>query len=146
RRERCDEEPAMFSLRHRLWVALRVLAAALLLCTQAEAAAAAALPAAACGRAPAFDDDHFSHPTRIDNPWLPFTPGTQFILNGRSNSGNRRVPHQVILTVTNLTKVIDGVRALVLWDRDFNAGRLTEAELAFEAQDDAGSVWNLGEY
>jgi hypothetical protein len=51
-----------------------------------------------------------------------------------------------VLTVTNLTKVIDGVRSVVLWDRDFQSGELTEAELAFHAQDATGRVWATGEY
>jgi hypothetical protein len=52
----------------------------------------------------------------------------------------------VVFTVTDLTKVVDGVRSLVMFDRDFNAGALVEAELAFHAQDDSGNVWNMGEY
>jgi hypothetical protein len=52
----------------------------------------------------------------------------------------------VLFTVTDLTKVVDGVRTVVIWDRDVNAGRLTEGELAFMAQDDDGTVWNFGEY
>ena len=125
---------------------LRVMAVLLLLAAQAGVSEAAGLPAHGCGRVLSFDDDNFSHPTRIDNPWLPLIPGMQFTLSGRSNSSNRRRPHQVVLTVTDLTKVIDGVRTVVLWDRDFQEGRLTESELAFDAEDDAGNVWNLGEY
>ena len=52
----------------------------------------------------------------------------------------------MVFTVTNLTKVLNGVRNVVIWDRDFNDGQLAEAELAFFAQDNAGNVWNLGEY
>jgi hypothetical protein len=52
----------------------------------------------------------------------------------------------VVFTVTDLTKVIDGVRNVVLYDLDYNAGNLVEAELAFHAQDDGGNVWNMGEY
>jgi hypothetical protein len=91
-------------------------------------------------------DHRFSDPARIDNPWSPLVPGTQFVLEGRSNRGHGRLPHRVVFTVTDLTKVIDGVAARVLWDRDYNAGRLLEAELALHAQDDDGNVWNFGEY
>ncbi len=49
-------------------------------------------------------------------------------------------------TVTDLTKVIDGVRTLVIWERDFTAGKLSEPELAFFAQDNDGNVWLVGEY
>jgi hypothetical protein len=90
--------------------------------------------------------DTFSDPVRIDNRWFPLTPGTQFILGGRANRGQGRLRHRVVFTVTDLTKVINGVRNLVLWDRDYNAGRLQEAEITFHAQDDEGKVWNFGEY
>ena len=42
-------------------------------------------------------------------------------------------------TVTDLSKVIDGVRTLVIWERDYTAGQLSEPELAFFAQDNAGN-------
>jgi hypothetical protein len=105
--------------------------------------AGAAGPGAATGRPPAA---RFSNPTTIDNAWFPLAPGTQFTLAGRADRGHGQRRHRVVFTVTDLTKVIDGVRALVLWDRDYNAGRLEEGELTFHAQDDAGTVWNLGEY
>jgi len=60
--------------------------------------------------------------------------------------GKRRIHHRVVFTVTNLTKVIDGVRNLVLWDRDYSANRLVEAALAFFAQDNDGHVWHWGQY
>src|SRR5256714_985674 len=85
-------------------------------------------------------------PTSIDIRWLPLTPGTQFFLHGTANRGGGPTDHEVVLTVTDLTKRIDGVRTLVLWDRDFNSGELAEEELALHAQDDDGNVWNLGEY
>jgi hypothetical protein len=52
----------------------------------------------------------------------------------------------LVFTVTDLTKVIAGVRTLVIWDRDYSAGRLVETELAFFAQDNDGNVWELGEH
>ena len=93
-----------------------------------------------------FDRRNFTASTRIDNRWNPLVPGTQFIYEGRSDRGHGRRAHRVVFTVTDLTKVIDGVRTVVLWDRDINGGRLLEAELAFHAQDDDGNVWNMGEY
>jgi hypothetical protein len=51
-----------------------------------------------------------------------------------------------VTTVTDLTKVIDGVRTLVVWDRDYSGGELVETEIAFHAQDNAGNVWHLGQY
>jgi hypothetical protein len=93
-----------------------------------------------------FDRANFPAAPKIDNKWSPLAPGTQFIMAGRANRGHRRRPHRVVFTVTDLTKVIDGVRTVVLWDRDYNGGRLQEGELTFFAQDDDGVVWNLGEY
>jgi hypothetical protein len=93
-----------------------------------------------------FDAKNFSDSTRIDNKFSPLEPGMQLIYEGRSNRGGGRLPHRVIFTVTSLTKEIDGVRAVTLWDRDINNGKLLEGELAFWAQDDDGNVWLLGEY
>jgi hypothetical protein len=111
------------------------------LCAAPSVAAAAPDPAFAL-----FDPAKFTRSTVIDNPYFPLAPRTQFILEGRSDRGEGRRRHRVVFTVTDLTKVIDGVRTVVMWDRDINAGKLLEEELAFMAQDDAGTVWNFGEY
>jgi len=89
---------------------------------------------------------NFSAPTHVDNRWHPLVPGTQFAFQGRSDRGLGRMPHRVIFTVTGLTKKIDGVDTMVLYDRDFNDRTLSEAEITFFAQDDDGNVWNFGEY
>jgi hypothetical protein len=89
---------------------------------------------------------NFSASTQVDNKWHPLVPGTQFVYEGRSNRGLGRLPHRVIFTVTGLTKKIDGVDAVVLYDRDINRGKQLEAEITFFAQDDDGNVWNMGEY
>jgi hypothetical protein len=68
------------------------------------------------------------------------------VFAGHSNRGLGRLPHRVVFTVTGLTKKIDGVDAVVLFDRDINRNKLLEAEITFFAQDDDGTVWNLGEY
>jgi hypothetical protein len=72
--------------------------------------------------------------------------GTQLVYVGYINDPDGRVEHRVVFTVTDLTKTIDGVPTVVVLDRDDNAGQLTEAELAFQAQDDNGTVWSFGEY
>ena len=93
-----------------------------------------------------FDPSAFSNPTTIDNRLLPSIPGTRFIPSTGSRTGNGLLPHRVVLTVSDMTKVIDGVPTVVVWDQDINDGHLVEAELAFHAQDDAANIWNLGEY
>jgi hypothetical protein len=80
--------------------------------------------------------------TTVDNTFLPLQPGRQFTLTGTTTAGK----HEVVFTVTNVTKWVNHVRTVVLWDRDFQDGVLTEEELAFMAQDDQGNVWSLGEY
>lgn len=101
---------------------------------------------AACTPLTAFKASRFSDPTRINNRWSPFAPGMQYTLEGRADRGGGVLPHRVVLTVTDLTKVIDGVTTRVIWDRDFSSGELVEAELAFFAQDKDANVWGLGEY
>ena len=93
-----------------------------------------------------FDPDNFDNPTVIDNEWLPMTPGTQAVYEGTTNEDDELLEHQVIITVTDLTKVIDGIETVVSWDLDFSDGELVEAELAFFAQDNDGNVWRLGEH
>jgi hypothetical protein len=103
-----------------------------------------AVPAAAAGDD--FDAARFSDPRTVDNPWQSLQPGMQFVYRGTTIEGSERVGHRLVSTVTDLTKRIDGVRTVVVWDRDFSAGKLVEAEIAFFAQDDAGNVWELGEH
>ncbi len=93
-----------------------------------------------------YDSGRFASSTDISNQWFPLRPGTQFVYAGKINQDGERVEHRVVFTVTDLVKVIDGVRNVVLFDLDYNAGELAEAELAFHAQDDGGNIWNMGEY
>jgi hypothetical protein len=94
-----------------------------------------------------FDRKNFSEgSTTIDNRFLPFVPGTQFVFDGTANRGAGQGSHRVIFTVTDVTKWVNGVRTLVIWDRDIQDGQLVEEELAFFAQDVSGNVWTMGEY
>lgn len=111
---------------------------------RAEKSSPAAL--SSCDPLTRFKKKNFSNPTKIDNKWFPLKPGTQWVLEGRANRGHGVLPHQVIFTVTDLTKVINGVKSVVVFDRDISDGVLVESELAFFAQDDQGNVWNVGEY
>jgi hypothetical protein len=112
----------------------------------ALAGVSAAKKAIPCDPVTKFDAYNFPRSPRITNRFLPLLPGTQFTLEGRANRGGGPLPHTVVLTVTDLTKVIQGVRTVVLYDVDSNEGQLQEAELAFHAQDAVGRVWGLGEY
>jgi hypothetical protein len=123
-----------------------VLGAAAVVLVLAAWSAPPARAAVTCKPLAPFAAANFHAPTAITNPYLPLLPGTQAVLDGTIKSGGASLPHRVTLTVTDVTKVIDGVRTLVLWDVDTTEGRLVESELTFFAQDDAGNVWNLGEY
>lgn len=93
-----------------------------------------------------FDPANFDRSATIDNKWFPLRPGTAFVYEGSTVEDGERVPHRGVFTVTDLVKVIDGVRNIVIWDRDYRAGELVEAELALFAQDNSGNVWHLGQY
>lgn len=82
----------------------------------------------------------------IDNPWWPLTAGTQFVYEGFTVEDGEEIPHRIVFTVTDLTKEIEGVQTVVVYDRDFSDDVLEEAELAFFAQDREGNVWHFGQY
>jgi hypothetical protein len=94
-----------------------------------------------------FDPKNFSRPTTIDNEWMPLKPGTRFVYEGLSYEDKpTAVAHRFVVSVTDLTKVIGGIRAVISYDLDYADGKLEEAELAFFAQDNDGNVWRMGEY
>ena len=94
-----------------------------------------------------FDPGSFALSTQIDNPWMPLKPGTRFVYEGTTvEDDGTVVPHRIEVNVTDLTKMIGGVRTLITWDLDYSGGELVEAELAFLAQDTLGNVWRMGEY
>lgn len=138
------------------WAASLIGAVSITGCRDAEAPAEAPDTAAAArfievddvGRVPIpfYDPNNFSDPTRIDNPLLPMSPGTRFVLKGETVSDGEAVEHEVVQVVTGLTKTVNGLRTVVLWERDISDGVVAEAEIAFFAQDDDGNVWLLGEY
>jgi hypothetical protein len=93
-----------------------------------------------------FDYENFDNPTIIDNEWFPLQPGMQYIYEGVTDEDGEAIPHRVITTVTDLTKEVDGIRSVVIWDQDFSDEELVETEIAFFAQDNDGNVWRIGEY
>ena len=93
-----------------------------------------------------FDPRNFARSTIINNEWFPLKPGMQFVYYGHTDHDGQIVPRRLVITVTDLIKVIDGVPSVVTWDLDYAAEELVEAELAFFAQDNDGNVWRMGEY
>ncbi|MFZ0854045.1 MAG: hypothetical protein WAO08_33200 [Hyphomicrobiaceae bacterium] len=92
-----------------------------------------------------FDRNKFDRSTDIDNKWFPLKPGTQYVYKGSTQEEKKRLPHRVVFVVTDLAKVINGVKAIVVWELDYQAGNLVEQELVFFAQDKDGNVWHLGQ-
>ncbi|HEU5260051.1 MAG TPA: hypothetical protein VFU41_01375 [Gemmatimonadales bacterium] len=94
-----------------------------------------------------FDAGKFTRSIPVDNKWMPLKPGTRFVYEGTTiEDDGTAVPHRVVINVTDLTKMIGGVRTVITWDLDYSDGELVEAELAFFAQDTTGTVWRMGEY
>lgn len=91
------------------------------------------------------DPKRFSRPTVVDNVWMPLIPGKQYVYDGSVVEEGRRIPHQIVYTVTDLVKVINGILCVVVFDKDLSRGKLEEQELVFFAQDDDGNVWHLGQ-
>jgi hypothetical protein len=93
-------------------------------------------------KCPPFDHSLFTHPTQITNPLLPMPPGTLYVFTGASGGK----PTNDILTITHDTKMIAGVKTLVVNDTGTVKGVKTESTLDYFAQDDKGNVWYFGEY
>ncbi len=112
-----------------------------------RAAAGSAGPQASEHRFEDFDQSNFDATSiTINNRYLPLKPGMRYVYRGSDVRDGKRVPHRVDYIVTDLTKVVDGVRTVVIWDRDYVRDQLEEAELTFFAQDKTGNVWHLGQY
>ena len=125
---------------------LTILVASLLLLANAVPASGADPKPPPCKTAAEFDPANFPNPPKIDNQWNPLAPGMQFVMAGEANGGKGLLPHRVVSTVTDLIKVVNGVPAVVILETDINQGVLVKSELAFQAQDNAGNLWNLGEF
>ena len=100
------------------------------------------------GTAISLNRSDFPSTPEIANKWLPLEPGMQFTTTGKvvNRVEKTTTKRTVISTVTGLTKKIDGVNTLVVWDRDISDGELAETELAFFAETKKGTVWLFGEY
>jgi hypothetical protein len=75
---------------------------------------------------------------RIDNPWLPFTPGSRWVYEAGGGQRNE-------VLVTDQTRKVMGITATVVSDTGTRDGELVERTLDWFAQDRDGNVWYLGE-
>ena len=75
--------------------------------------------------------------TDISNPYFPLDPGTVFTYEGGGEHSE--------MTVTDGTRMVMGIPSVVVRDRVFEHGALTEDTFDWYAQDLAGHVWYMGE-
>ena len=86
----------------------------------------------------------FVDPTLSANRWFPLEPGMQWVREGTTLIGNRAVPHEVVTTVTDVIRTIDGVETVLVYDRSVGAGQVVQQSLDYFAQDKLGNVWTMG--
>ena len=82
----------------------------------------------------------------VTNPWFPLQPGYQAIELGTLNRGGTSLEHRRVWTVTDVTKVIDGLRAVLVLDQNIDAGEISEQAVDYLAIDTDGSILYLGSY
>lgn len=88
----------------------------------------------------------FSHPRDITNPYLPLAKLKQDILEGTEGGKKVHIERTLMpnkhktFTIGNQT-----IEALAMEDREFEDGALAEVATDYFAQDDAGTVYYLGE-
>lgn len=126
--------------------------------TPSQVAATSATPSASSSATPSsspvtknanykkFNPKDFVDPLSGKNKWYPLTPGTQTLRDGSINRGSRKLTHKLRVTVTDVTKVVNGVTTVAVLDQDIDAGQVGEASLDYLAQDKYGNVWYLGSY
>lgn len=88
---------------------------------------------------PSIDPDRFT--TKIDNPYMPWEPGSSYRFEGETAYGHETDT----VTVTNDTVKILGVTCVVVRDEVQTNGELTELTFDWYAQDVDGNVWYFGE-
>ena len=112
---------------------------------------AAAVAAIACiAGSPAFAEelppynpviDPANFVSEITNPYFPLKPGTVFKFEGTRDGVARRDD----MTVTDETKIIMGVKTVVVRDVASSDTEIVEKTVDWYAQDKDGNVWYFGE-
>ena len=88
----------------------------------------------------------FSHPRDITNPFVPLATLKQDVLEGTEDGKQIRIT-RTVMPGKHKTFTIAGqkVDALVVEDREYEDGVIAEIAIDYFAQDDAGTVYYLGE-
>jgi hypothetical protein len=77
----------------------------------------------------------------VDNPWMPWRPGTTWHFVGTTADGTERT----VVTVTHRRHTVQGVATTVVHDVVHLDGALLEDTDDYYAQDGSGNVWYFGE-
>lgn len=93
-----------------------------------------------------FDPANFVDPTLDTNPFNPLKPGLQWVRAGTTEVGSRVVPHEIITTMTDVIRVIDGVKTIAMLDESTDSGEVSQVGMDYLALDKDGNVWILGGY
>ena len=81
--------------------------------------------------------------SEITNPYWPMSPGDRWVYREADGQGGEQ---KVEVTVTDDTKPIAGIEALVVHDVVTEDGELVEDTFDWYAQDVDGNIWYLGEH
>lgn len=93
-----------------------------------------------------FDAANFVDPRLDTNAFQPLKPGLQWVRGGTTEVGSRVVPHEIITTMTDVIRVIDGVPAIAMLDESTDSSEVSQVGMDYLALDKDGNVWILGGY
>lgn len=94
----------------------------------------------------AFDPANFVDPTLDTNPFHPLKPGLQWVRAGTTEVGSRKVPHEVITTMTDVIRTISGVQTVAMLDESTDSSEISQRSIDYMALDKDGNVWIFGGY
>ena len=93
-----------------------------------------------------FDPANFVDPTSSTNRYFPTKPGMQWVREGTTRLGSRVISHQVVSTMTDVIREIDGVKTIAMLDQETDAGQIAQVSIDYFALDRFGNVWVTGGY
>ena len=93
-----------------------------------------------------FDPANFVDPRTSTNEYHPLRPGLQWVRDGTTEVGSRKVPHLVISTMTDVIRMIDGVPCVAMLDQSTDSGDVSQVGFDYFALDKDGTVWLMGGY
>ena len=88
---------------------------------------------------PVITPSNFTH--IVNNPYFPLVPGTTSLFIEKEGRDKR----EIRTTVTHDTKMIMGVKCVIVHDTVTLGGQLVEDTFDWYAQDEEGAVWYFGE-